>query len=58
MKESGLSPYAYKNALSGGRKYKTEELLEMSSNLVNMTHKVRQGEGDLGVMLEKWVLCL
>lgn len=58
MKDSGLSPYAYKNALSGGRNYKTEELLGMSSSLVDMTHRVRQGEGDLGVMLEKWVLGL
>lgn len=56
MKDSGLSPYAYKNALSGGRNYKTEELLGMSSGLVHMTHRVRQGEGDLGVMLERWVL--
>lgn len=55
-KDSGLSPYAYKNALSGGRNYKTEELLGMSSSLVNMTHRVRQGEGDLNVMLERWVL--
>lgn len=58
MKDSGLSPYAYKNALTGGRKYRTEELQKMSSELVNMTHKVRQGEGDLEVMLEKWVLSL
>jgi DNA polymerase III delta subunit len=57
-KESGLSPYAYKNALSGGRNYKTEELLLISSDLVLMTHKVRQGKGDLAVMLEKWVLGL
>ena len=56
IKESGLSPYAYKNALSGGRKYKTGELLELSKDLVNMTHKVRQGEGDLSMMLEKWIL--
>lgn len=57
-KDSGLTPYAYKTALSGGRNYKTEELLGMSSGLVNMTHRVRQGEGDLNVMLEKWVLSL
>lgn len=54
--ETGLSPYVYKNALTGGRKYKLDELLTMSSDLVEMTHKVRQGEGELGIMLEKWVL--
>lgn len=54
--ESGLSPFVYKNALSGARKYKTEELTEMSSGLVNMTHRVRRGEGELEIMLEKWIL--
>lgn len=54
--ETGLSPFVYKNALGGAKKYKTEELLEMSSGLVNMTHKVRQGIGELQIMLEKWIL--
>ena len=56
--ETGLSPFVYKNALRGARKYKTEELTKMSGELVEMTHKVRQGEGELGIMLEKWVLGL
>lgn len=42
--------------LSGTRNYKQEELLEMSSSLVDMTHRVRQGEGELEIMLEKWIL--
>ncbi len=54
--ESGLSPFVYKNALSGGRNYKTEELLHMSSSLVLMTHRVRNGEGELPIMLETWIL--
>ncbi len=56
--EAGLSPFVYRNALTGARHYKTEELQKMSGELVNMTHKVRQGEGDLEIMLEKWVLNL
>jgi DNA polymerase III delta subunit len=56
--DAGLSPYVFKNALTGARSYKTEELLEMSEELVEMTHKVRQGEGDMDIMLEKWVLGL
>jgi hypothetical protein len=28
----------------------------MSSDLVEMTHKVRNGDGEMEVMLEKWVL--
>jgi hypothetical protein len=56
--ETGLSPFVYKNASSGSKKYKIEELQNMSSELVLMTHKVRTGEGDLEIMLEKWVLGL
>jgi len=56
--ETGLSPFVYKNALSGSRNYKTEDLQKMSGELVEMTHKVRSGEGELEVMLEKWVLGL
>lgn len=56
--ETGLSPFVYKNALSGGRNYKLEELQSMSNALVDMTHRVRTGKGDLDVMLEKWVLML
>ena len=56
QKETGLAPFPYKNALTGGRNYKTEELKKMSSELVDMTHRVRTGEGELGVMLEKWIL--
>ena len=58
LSEAGLSPYVYKNSLTGSRKYKEDELLEMSSDLVGMTHKVRQGQGDLEIMLEKWILTL
>lgn len=58
QKESGLSPYAYTNALRGSRSYKTEELSKMSGELVQMTHRVRSGKGELGVMLEKWVLSI
>jgi hypothetical protein len=58
QKESGLAPFSYSKALSGGRNYKTDELQKMSSDLVLMTHKVRQGEGDMEVMLERWILSL
>jgi len=56
QKESGLAPFSYSKALSGSRNYKSEELQKMSSDLIDMTHKVRQGEGDLEVMMEKWIL--
>jgi len=58
QKETGLTPYSYKNALTGSRKYKIEELQNMSGELVNMTHRVRSGDGELEVMIEKWVLSM
>lgn len=56
QKESGLAPFSYSKALTGGRNYKSDELQKMSSDLVEMTHRVRRGEGDMEVMLEKWIL--
>jgi len=56
--DAGLSPFVYKNSLRGARNYKTEELQKMSNELVTMTHKVRQGEGEIGIMIEKWILGL
>ena len=58
QRESGLAPFPYSKALSGSRNYREEELQKMSTDLVEMTHKVRRGEGDLGVMLEKWILSI
>lgn len=56
QKESGLSPFVYKNALTGARNFKEKELMSLSSKLVDMTHRVRTGEGEMEVMLEKWIL--
>ncbi len=56
QKDSGLAPFSYTKALSGGRNYKSEELQNLSRGLVQITHKVRQGEGDMDIMLEKWIL--
>lgn len=56
QKESGIAPFSYSKALSGTRNFKTEELKKMSGDLVEMVHKVRSGEGEMGLMLEKWVL--
>jgi len=56
QKESGLAPFSYSKALSGTRNFKTEELKKMSGDLVEMVHKVRGGDGEMGTMLEKWVL--
>nr|MBA3733471.1 hypothetical protein [Patescibacteria group bacterium] len=54
--DTGLSPFVYNNALKGARNYKTEELTSMSTELIDMTHRVRSGEGEMEIMLEKWIL--
>ncbi len=56
--DTGLSPFVYKNALTGARNFKDDELSTMSSQLIEMTHRVRQGDGELEVMLEKFLLML
>ena len=56
ISETGLSPFVYQNAISGSKKYNREELQKMANDLVEMTHKVRIGMGELDFMLEKWIL--
>ncbi len=56
QRETGLSPFVYKNALTGARLFKEEELTLLSSKFIDMTHRVRQGRGDLDIMLEKVIL--
>lgn len=58
QKDSGLSPFVYKNSLTGSRHFKIEELKKMSEGLVGMLHKVRTGNGEMEVMLEKWMLVI
>ncbi len=58
QKDTGLSPFVYKNALTGTRNFTAPELEKFSSQLVDMTHRVRTGDGELEVMLEKWILTM
>jgi DNA polymerase III delta subunit len=58
QKDTGLSPFVYKNALTGARNFTEQELAQMSKDLVHMTYRVRQGEGEMEVMVEKWMLQL
>ncbi len=58
QKETGLSPFVYRNALTGTRNFVESELSSLSSQLLDMTHRVRQGDGELEVMLEKWILSI
>jgi len=54
--DTGLSPFVYQKSLIGSKKFSGEELVKMSSQFVDMTHRVRRGFGDLDIMLEKWIL--
>jgi DNA polymerase III delta subunit len=58
QQDTGLSPFVYKNALTGARNFTEQELEKFSSQLVDMTHRVRAGDGELEVMMEKWLLTI
>ncbi len=54
--ETGLAPFPYNKALSGTKKYSKDELVRMSGDLLEMTHRVRSGRGEMNTILEKWIL--
>jgi len=47
--------FAKKKILGFGKNYTKEELEKMSSELVDLFHRVRGGEGEMETELEKWV---
>jgi DNA polymerase III delta subunit len=54
--EAGLKPFVYSNAKKGVSKFSQIELEEKFWELTKMLGDSRRGEGELEVMLEKWVL--
>jgi DNA polymerase III delta subunit len=56
--ESKLSPFVDKKARSFAKNFTPQELNGISNMLVDATHKVRQGEGEMEVLLEKTILSL
>lgn len=55
-KTAGLNPFVYGKARNYAKNFKTEELKEMSQELVTMYHRAHRGEIDFERTLEKWVL--
>lgn len=58
QKESGLAPFPYQNAKKGLNKYSEKEILEKVSELSRILHESRSGEGELEILLEKFILNL
>lgn len=54
--ESKLSPFVDSKARKFAKNFTKEELKELSSALVDATEKVRNGEGEMEVLLERVVL--
>lgn len=54
--ESKLSPFVDSKARKFAKNFTKEELKEISSALVDATEKVRNGEGEMEVLLERLVL--
>ena len=58
VSESKLSPFVDKKARSFAKNFTPYELNTLSNMLVDATHKVRQGEGEIELLLEKTILSL
>lgn len=54
--ESGLKPFVYTKSLKGSTKYSSEELHQLSSDLINLYHNARRGKVELDIALERFVL--
>lgn len=54
--KSKLNPFVYKNALAFSKKWKKEEILGFCDDLVSINQKVRNGEGEISLLLEKRIL--
>lgn len=56
--QSGLKPFVYSKTKKALKKYSQEELEEKFWQLTKMLSDSRRGEGELGVILERWMLGL
>jgi DNA polymerase III delta subunit len=54
--ESGLKPFVYSNAKRAAEKFSQEELDEKFWQLTKLLGDSRRGEGELEVLVERWVL--
>lgn len=54
--EAGMKDFPYQKAKRYAQKYSSEEMRAIANDLVVMYHEARQGKGELGAMLERWIL--
>ena len=54
--ESGLKPFVYSNSKKALNKYSDEEIQNSFWKLTKILGDSRRGEGELDVLLEKWIL--
>jgi hypothetical protein len=54
--EAGMKLYPFEKAREYSRNYKDDELIKLSSRLVNMYHEAHRGNLDFYVALEKMIL--
>lgn len=54
----GLNPYVLRKSISSAEKFKKEELVKFSRELVEIPHNARRGLEDFGVSLEKFILSI
>lgn len=54
--ESKLSPFVYKNATAFSKKWEEKEILDFCKGLVSVNQKVRDGNGEVEILLEKLIL--
>ncbi len=58
QKETGLAPFVYSKAKTAQKFFAETELRTHLRTLLEMTHAVRTGRGELSIMLEKWIIGL
>jgi hypothetical protein len=56
ISETGLKSFVYSNAKKALEKYSKEEIEEKFWELTKLLGDSRRGEGELDILLEKWVL--
>ncbi|MFM2357764.1 MAG: hypothetical protein RJA61_501 [Candidatus Parcubacteria bacterium] len=56
--EAGLKPYPYTKAKQSSKYYSLLDLHKLSSDMVFLYHRVRQGRGDFEIGLERLILSL
>lgn len=58
QKETGLSPFVYKNAIAFSKNWEDGEILNLADKLIQVSDDVRSGEGEGEILLERVLLTI